>query len=351
MKYSHLLIGAATLTAMNVSGCQNSSSVVPNVPSNTFAFRTIQNIGSIVDPINGDQNPYGLAIAPVSAGKLSAGDLVVCNFNDAAGVEGNGTTVVSLHPTPGATPARFAQSPSLKGCGELSTALSGNVVVGAKLANDVAIIDPSGAILSTLPSGPWNAPWGTETAAGLSAPAIYVANANDGTIIRATLGSGGSYVFSTIATGFSVNGGLPGNILAPYGLSYNPVNDTLYIDDSNLNRIVAISSVSGIPANGISVSGAGFSGPSASNARVVFSGAPLNLPFGSALLANGYLVIVNSGDNRLSEISPDGRLIGSMVLDAGPAGALFDLAATVKNGQPVVYFDDSNDNTVKMLTP
>src|ERR1700730_7437972 len=40
-------------------------------------------IGSTV-PSNGDQNPYGLDIAPANAGLLHRGDLVVGNFNDAA---------------------------------------------------------------------------------------------------------------------------------------------------------------------------------------------------------------------------------------------------------------------------
>ncbi|HEV2037970.1 MAG TPA: hypothetical protein VGQ96_05120, partial [Candidatus Eremiobacteraceae bacterium] len=50
-----------------------------------------QTIGSAVDPSNGDQNPYGLDVAKANAGKLSAGDLVVCNFNDSANVQGKGT--------------------------------------------------------------------------------------------------------------------------------------------------------------------------------------------------------------------------------------------------------------------
>src|SRR5580658_8931736 len=38
-------------------------------------------IGSTVDPVNGSQNPYGLTVAPSTNGKLTAGDLVICNFN------------------------------------------------------------------------------------------------------------------------------------------------------------------------------------------------------------------------------------------------------------------------------
>src|SRR5579863_2514622 len=77
---------------------------------------TITTIGSTVDRINGDQNPYGLAIAPASAGMLTAGDLVICNFNDSANVQGNGTTIEILHPVPGSMPTRLVQDKNLKGC-------------------------------------------------------------------------------------------------------------------------------------------------------------------------------------------------------------------------------------------
>ncbi|HEY6460227.1 MAG TPA: hypothetical protein VIY73_08745, partial [Polyangiaceae bacterium] len=53
-------------------------------------LNTITTIGSTIDPNNdvaidptgSSTNPYGLAIAPVSAGPISAGDLVICNFNN-----------------------------------------------------------------------------------------------------------------------------------------------------------------------------------------------------------------------------------------------------------------------------
>src|SRR5215470_9354564 len=79
-------------------------------------LNTITTIGSTVDPINGDVNPYGLDIAKANVGALSAGDLVVCNFNDSANVQGTGTTIISLHPVAGATPTHIAQDASLLGC-------------------------------------------------------------------------------------------------------------------------------------------------------------------------------------------------------------------------------------------
>lgn len=87
---------------------------------------TITTIGSTVDPINGDQNPYGLMIAPATAGLITKRDLIVCNFNDAStpaapgGVQGTGTTIVGLHPGAGTKPYRIAQSASLDGCDALT---------------------------------------------------------------------------------------------------------------------------------------------------------------------------------------------------------------------------------------
>jgi hypothetical protein len=89
----------------------------------------ITTVGSTVDPLNGDLNPYGLVIAPATSGLISKGDLVVCNFNNAANnstvppsgnVQGDGTTIIGLHPTAGSTPYRIAQSADLQGCNALT---------------------------------------------------------------------------------------------------------------------------------------------------------------------------------------------------------------------------------------
>jgi hypothetical protein len=49
-------------------------------------------------PANGDVNPYGVAVVPASAGRLTAGDILVSNFNDKANVQGTGTTIVQVSP-------------------------------------------------------------------------------------------------------------------------------------------------------------------------------------------------------------------------------------------------------------
>src|SRR3984957_16732202 len=50
-------------------------------------------------PDNGDQNPYALVVAPVSAGKIQAGDVLIDNFNDKNNLQGLGTTIVRYTPT------------------------------------------------------------------------------------------------------------------------------------------------------------------------------------------------------------------------------------------------------------
>src|SRR5512138_1931670 len=44
-------------------------------------------------PANGDQNPYAIVIAPVTAGKVQAGDVLVDNFNDRNNLQGLGSTI------------------------------------------------------------------------------------------------------------------------------------------------------------------------------------------------------------------------------------------------------------------
>ncbi|HWW80430.1 MAG TPA: hypothetical protein VNY82_12595, partial [Steroidobacteraceae bacterium] len=95
--------GSASATTSTVTVSQSILS--------TLSVAGITKIGTTVDPVEKGGNPYGLAIAPVTAGLITAGDLIVCNFNDGAtNTQGLGTTIVGLHPTAGATPYRIAQS-------------------------------------------------------------------------------------------------------------------------------------------------------------------------------------------------------------------------------------------------
>lgn len=322
-------------------------------------LNTTTTIGSTVDPLNGDQNPYGLDIAKSSAGPLAAGDLVVCNFNNAANVQGTGTTIVALHAQAGSTPTRIAQDASLLGCDALALAPNDNIWAAAFAANDNPIVTPGGVVVTTLPGGPWHHPFGqafAPNAGPFGIAAFYESNAADGSIVRIDIHPGPSFTFDVIATGFAVNGGAPGSILGPSGLQYDAKHDRLYIVDGANNTLVSFRHVSTIPQGGIVVSGTSFSGPFAHRARLVFSGAPLNGPISSALLQDGHIVLGNtldpSGQNLMVEIAPHGgRVLDVKNVDTGAAGAIFGMVATGSSKHDTtLYFNDDNDNTVKALT-
>ncbi|MEO6990384.1 MAG: hypothetical protein ABI346_08160, partial [Candidatus Baltobacteraceae bacterium] len=125
------------------------------------------------------------------------------------------------------------------------------------------------------------------------------------------------------------------------------------IVDSNVDRVVGFRHPGRIPAGGIMVNPyGGFGGPSGSLARVVFGGSPLAAPISAALLFNGNLIVGNTANNRLIEITPAGRVVGNKLLDHGAPGALFGIAtAGTSVPSTLIYFNDDNANTVRVLKP
>ena len=184
-------------------------------------------IGSTVDPINGDQNPYGLDVAKITAGKIAKGDLVICNFNNnnaGGNIQGQGTTIVALHPKVGSSPVHIIQNEELKGCNALATAPSGPIWAAAFVDNDNPIVSPAGVLITALDGGPWHHPFGqafAPHATPFGVASFYVTNAGDGSIVRVNINPGKPFSFQVIATGFPVNHGVPGSILGPSGLQYD----------------------------------------------------------------------------------------------------------------------------------
>jgi hypothetical protein len=315
-----------------------------------MSLKHIATIGSTVDALNGDQNPYGLAIAPVAGGIVAAGDLVVCNFNNAQNIQGLGTTIEVLHPVPGAKPRRLIASPYLTGCSALALGNS-DPWAAALDANDNPVVSSSGTIVTPINNFPFTGPWGqTFALPAKGAPSFYESNANDGSIVRINLTS--PFTFEKIATGFSVNHGVPGSILAPSGLTYDAVHDVLYIVEGNTNRLIAIDAPENIHTGGITVTRNGYFGPSASSVHIVYQGAPLNAPISAALLYNGDVAVGNTANNVLVEIAPGHGVVGQRVLDSGNPGALFGIAATGTSAATTrIYYNDDNANAVEVLMP
>ena len=94
-------------------------------------------------PANGDQNPYAIIIAPVSAGKIQQDDVLVDNFNDRNNLQGLGTTIVDYNPTTkkltlfAAIPRNLPRCPGGVGLTTAMTMLkSGWVIVGSLPSQD-----------------------------------------------------------------------------------------------------------------------------------------------------------------------------------------------------------------------
>jgi hypothetical protein len=359
-------------------GTSPAVTVNPSILS-TLATTKITTIGSTIDPIEGGGNPYGLTLAMATSGLITKGDLIICNFNDGkSNTQGLGTTVVGLHPTaaanPGLKPYRIAQSDlSLKGCNALAALPDGSVAAAAWTANANPLVSSAGAVTNpySLGAGGFGQPWGQVyvPASGQRTAALYLATFA-GTIARIALTNDAQTSATEIVKGFCASGA-PGAIFAPAGLTYDASLDTLYVVDTSSNSVVALANVSGIGKDGVVVSGQcgspptpapTFSGPSASSARVIAHGGGLIAPISSALLSDGNLLVSN-GDiniagaqmpNLLFEISPvlPGGFVGQPIqLDNGAPGALFGLVATVDGqGNPLVYFNDDNNNTVMLIT-
>ncbi|HEY8026417.1 MAG TPA: hypothetical protein VIF60_17880, partial [Burkholderiaceae bacterium] len=358
-------------TGAGGTGSVTSAAVTVN-PSILSSLSKIATIGSTLDPLENGGNPYGLAIAPVSSGSISAGDLVVCNFNDGAtNTQGLGTTIVGLHPVAGAMPYRIAQSPQLLGCSAVAMLPDDSIAAAAFSSNLVPLVTSAGAVTNPFAANSFQGPWGQTYAPSMSGrpAALYVSSQTNGSIARITLSGDTQTGFVEIAKGFC-GSGAPGGLFAPAGLTYDPSIDTLYIVDSSSYSVVAFANVSTIGAEGIVVNGncsgtahtptpvPTFAGSSATSARVIASGGQFNGPISAALLMDGTLVVANGDldgpptNNLLIEISPAIGFVGAHIqLDNGAAAALFGLAAKVdSDGNQVIYFNDDNDNTVKVLS-
>ena len=351
------------------------------------AIATVGLTGSTTDPTQG-YNPYGLVVAPATAGLITKGDLVVCNFNAGGNPnQGSGMNIVGLHPLAGSTPSTpypIASSPDLLGCNALTMLPDDSISAAAWASNLNPLVSATGTVGTPFASDTFNDPWGEAfVAATATQPAaLYVSNAPDnngvvavgGTIDRISLDANGAQTsFTEIATGFC-SGGAPGAIFGPAGLTYDPASDTLYVVDTSSASVIALAGVSAIPKDGVVVNGKcaattptpvpTFSGPSMASARVIAQGSPLNTPLSAALLKNGDLVVGNADigapgpsatTNLLIEVSPvlPGGFVGQpLQIDTTAPGAIFGIAATVDAaGNQIIYFNNDNNNAVMQLGP
>lgn len=319
-------------------------------------------IGSTVDR-NGDQGPRSLYIVPCEcSGLLKKGQLVTCNFDDKSGTAGAGTTIEVLNPTAKSKPVRFAQNKSLAGCD--GAALSSiNEVFGAGLTSgDIVEYSNKGSVAHTFSKSPITAPFNDADALPKQqfSPEYIFAGTTTGGIVSISIGFYGNEQPLEVATGFGVQTGSgSGGNLAPSGLQYDKGSDMLFIVDGKTNTVVAFTHASQLAAKDeivVGPTGKTFKClfPKTTCGQLVKAGKPLDAPIASTLLPNGNLIVANSQGtaNELVELTPQGQVLATKVVDTAKTQGIFGLASSGTNDDnTVIYFTDTNSNNVQELEP
>ena len=332
-------------------------------------------LGSTV-PGNGDQNPYAVVVAPVSAGKIRKDDVLVDNFNDKNNLQGLGTTIVTYTPST-KTWAQFAAIPrhlaSCPGGVGLTTAMtvlrSGWVIVGSLPSNDgttatkgqgcLVVLDSAGHVAGTITDPKINGPWGnmavidggaratlflSDTGFGVGAPtdaAPVVARAN---VLRIELsiapGRMPSVVRTTvIANGFGEQADRGVFIIGPTGLALGS-DGALYVADALGNSINRVDDAT----TRLTSAGLG---------TVVTKDGLLKRPLALAVAPDGHLLTTNGLNGQVVEVDPaTGKQVYAQWIDTDKAqtppgsGDLFGITMT-NDGNGFYYVEDDMNTLVR----
>jgi len=326
-------------------------------------------------PDNGDQNPYAIVVAPVSAGSVQKDDVLVTNFNNDGNLQGLGTTIVDYNPTTkklstfAALPRNLAQCPGGVGLTTAMTMLkTGWVIVGSAPSADgttktkgpgcLIVLDSSGKVAGTIAGETINMPWGNMATIDEGETAtLFVSNAgfdvgspdgdprvvNEATVVRIKLaiadGKLPTVVSQTVvASGFGAQPNKDVFVIGPTGLALGP-DGTLYVSDATGNRINAIWDAT-------------TRDHSAGVGRTVTKDGLLQRPLAMAVAPNGHLLVVNGLNGQVVEIDPaSGDQIKARWIDPNKAqkppgsGDLFGIAMTPA-GDGFYYVEDEANTLV-----
>ena len=332
-----------------------------------LAGKSTVSLLSSTTPSNGDVNPYAIWPVTETVGSVTAGDVLVDNFNNKSNNQGTGTTIVDVHPN--GQLGVFASLPStVPGCPGgvgLTTAMvqlkTGWVIVGSLPSTDgkigtagagcLLVLSPTGKLSGTI-SGPYlNGPWDAAVQDGGSAATLFVSNTlvglnrtgtaatNQGTVVRLLLSSSSTdppkvTKEQEVADGFPERADAAAFVKGPTGLVVNPAG-TLYVADNLGNRISAIPQ-------------ALTRTDSAGTGTTLSSGGQLANPLGMTLAPNGDLLAANATNGKIVEVTSSGKQVGEYyaIQDVGQDppgnGDLFDLAINQAGTGVLFVKDDTN---------
>ncbi len=319
-------------------------------------------VNSSTIPQSGDLNPYGVAFVPEGfpgGGAISAGDVLVSNFNDGTNTQGTGTTIIRQPArgpiAPPGTAITFFSSP-LPGLSTALGVLRGGYVVVGNLATPngsfstivpgacaLQVIDRFGNVKATWADadGPW---YLTIDDHGASAH-IFVSNALSGKVVRldVTVTSAGVTVQrkTTIGTGYTVQPSAAAVVLGPTGLAFDEGTDMLYVASTADNAIYAVSR-------------AAHRKTAVTRGDLVFSNPHLIGPLALRFAPNGDLLTAN-GDatpnadslhpSEIVEFTRWGEFVREYNVDANQGGAFgLDTRADADGGANFALVDDVTNN-------
>lgn len=359
------LVGSVAFVATSMGNSLASADPLGS-PQGQLSSLSDTNVGSLSAP-NGDNNPYGIAVVPLTSGNLTAGNILVADFSNAAGTAGAGTTIMQINPTTGVSSVFYQGTASSGPVGIAINPVNDGVWIGdygsmadGSAANDL-LINAKGVLVATFNNtttagaAAFNGVWGQAVSKANGAVSFYWGNAGN-----ATTGTGGGDVwrltphpggtsngqpvnstYAQIAAGQSATpaGGSAANAVGPQGMAFDASTGVLYETNDASNTLYAI-------ANAATAS-------DPVPPTVVYQGGALVNPQNVVIdPQNGNLLVVNGGNNKIVEITPAGHVVATRNLAPDqPVGALFGLAtSTDAAGNLVLYYVNDNENSLHSLS-
>jgi len=330
---------------------------------------------------NGDLNPYAVVVAPVSAGKIKKGDILVDNFNNQSNLQGTGTTIIIINRASKSVslfaklPQNLPQCPGGIGLTTAMTMLSsGWVIVGSMPSTDgttatkgagcLLVFDANGKLTTVWKGSRINGPWGNMAVIDkVSTASLFISMSgfdvpgpdkldaktgdpvviNKAIVLRVDLaispGAAPKVTGQTVvAGGFGQRADKDAFLIGPTGLAL--IGNTLYVSDAVENRIVAIPD-------------AVTRKDSAGTGRTVTKDGLLQRPLALAVTGNGHILSTNAKNGQVVEFDPtSGRQLGAQWIDANQAqsppgnGDLFGLAMA-PDGKSFYYVEDDVNTLVE----
>jgi hypothetical protein len=315
-------------------------------------------IGSTVDPTNGDTGPHGVAVVRANYG-LKKGEIVTCNFDDNTNAPAKGTTIDLFSPAPSTTPSTFVQSSKIEGCDGVATTEGNDVYVSSLTAGTVTGWSPTGKFIKSYGS-PLKAPLAIAEASNsnfYAAEYIFASDAMTGGIVSWSINNYGNPKETEVATGFEVNKGTGWSALGPSGLAYYPNKDELFIADGVDNTVVYFTHASELlVTDEIVVQPGGkkftckYGGGKNPCGKLVKAGKPLKSPGVMCILPNGNVIVANTTNNQVIEMTATGQVLDSKAIVKSKTGAIYGLWAIGSNdSNTALYYVNKNTSTLHEL--